>query len=111
MQITLSTNGKTNTQLVMKPSISLVLAAVLLTAVLALPAAAQLQVPFKGSCKDSRPTRPSHSVTNDAQTSVLIVLLPILLACNRRCGGVNRKLKWLVQGGNYRTMTPPCLDS
>jgi hypothetical protein len=43
--------------------------------------------------------------------SCLIVFLPILLACNRRCGGVNRNLKWLVQGGNYRTMTPPCLDS
>jgi hypothetical protein len=27
---------------------------------------------------------------------------PILLACNRRCMGVNGKLKWLVQGGNYQ---------
>ena len=44
----------------------------------------------------------SHSVKNDAQTSVLIVFLPILLACNLRCTGVNEKLKWLVQGGNDR---------
>ena len=49
MQLTLLTNGKTNTQSVMKPSISLVVAAMLLTAVLAVPAAAQKQVPFKGS--------------------------------------------------------------
>ena len=32
-----------------------------------------------------------------------IPVLPTLLACNRLCMGVNRKLKWLVQGGNYRT--------
>ncbi len=49
MQITLFTNGKTNTKSVMKASISLVVAAMLLTAVLAVPAAAQKQVPFKGS--------------------------------------------------------------
>jgi hypothetical protein len=49
MQITLLTNWKTNTQSVMKPSISLVVAAMLLTAVLAVQAAAQKQVPFKGS--------------------------------------------------------------
>ena len=49
MQITLFTNGKANTKSVMKASISLVLAAMLLTAVLAVPAAAQKQVPFKGS--------------------------------------------------------------
>jgi hypothetical protein len=48
MQINLFTNGKTNTQSVMKASISLTVAAVLLTAFLA-PAAAQKQVPFKGS--------------------------------------------------------------
>ena len=48
MQITLFTNGKTNTKSVMKASISLVVAAMLLTAVLAVPAA-QKQVPFKGS--------------------------------------------------------------
>jgi hypothetical protein len=30
------------------------------------------------------------------------IFLPILLACNRRCMGVNGKLKWLVHGGNYR---------
>jgi hypothetical protein len=49
MQITLFTNGKTNTQSVMRASISLVVAAMLLTAVLAVPGAAQNQVPFKGS--------------------------------------------------------------
>ena len=49
MQITLFTNGKTNTKSVMKASISLVVAAMLLTAVPAVPAAAQKQVPFKGS--------------------------------------------------------------
>jgi hypothetical protein len=48
MQITVFTNGKTNTKSVMKGSISLVVAAMLLTAVLAVPAAAK-QVPFKGS--------------------------------------------------------------
>ena len=36
---------------------------------------------------------------------------PILFTCNRLRTGVNGKLKWLVQGGNYREMTPPCLDS
>jgi hypothetical protein len=41
MQITLFTNGKTNTKSVMKASISLVVAAMLLTAVLAVPAATQ----------------------------------------------------------------------
>ena len=49
MQITLFADGKTNTRSVMKASISLVVAAMLLTAVLAVPAAAQKQVPFKGS--------------------------------------------------------------
>ena len=49
MQISLFTNGKTNTQSVMKASISLAVAAMLLTAALAVPAAAQKQVPFKGS--------------------------------------------------------------
>jgi hypothetical protein len=49
MQITLLTNGKTSTKSVMKASISLVVAAMLLTAVLAVPAAAQKQVPFKGT--------------------------------------------------------------
>jgi hypothetical protein len=48
MQITLFTNGKANTQLVMKASISLAVAAMLLAATLAV-AAAQKQVPFKGS--------------------------------------------------------------
>jgi hypothetical protein len=38
IQITLFTNGKTNTKSVMKASISLVVAAMLLTAVLAVPA-------------------------------------------------------------------------
>jgi len=49
MQISLFTNGKTNTKSVMKASISLALAAALLTAALAVAAAAQKQVPFKGS--------------------------------------------------------------
>jgi len=49
MQINLFTNRKTNTQSVMKASISLAVAAMLLTASLAVPAAAQKQVPFKGS--------------------------------------------------------------
>ena len=48
MQITLFTNGKANTQLVMKASISLAVAAMLLAATLAV-AAAQKQVLFKGS--------------------------------------------------------------
>lgn len=49
MHITLFTNGKTNTQSVMTASISLTVAAMLLAAALAVPAAAQKQVPFKGS--------------------------------------------------------------
>ena len=49
MQISLFTNGKTNTKSMMKASISLAVAAMLLTAALAIPAAAQKQVPFKGS--------------------------------------------------------------
>jgi len=49
MEITSFTNWKTNTESVMKASISLVVAAMLLTAVLAVPAAAQKQVPFKGT--------------------------------------------------------------
>jgi hypothetical protein len=58
MQITLFTNGKTNTQSVMKPSISLVMAAMLLTAVLAVPATAQKQVPFKGSLQGQETDTP-----------------------------------------------------
>jgi hypothetical protein len=49
MQISLFTNGKTNTKSLMKTSISLAVAAMLLTAALAVPAAALNQVPFKGS--------------------------------------------------------------
>ena len=49
MQINLFTNRKTNTQSVTKASISLAVAAVLLTAFLAFPAAAQKLVPFQGS--------------------------------------------------------------
>jgi hypothetical protein len=49
MQISLFAHGKTNTKSVMKASISLAVAAMLLTAALAIPAAAQKQVPFKGS--------------------------------------------------------------
>ena len=49
MQISLFTNRKINTKSGMKASISLAVAAMLLTAALAMPAAAQKQVPFKGS--------------------------------------------------------------
>jgi len=49
MQISLFTNGKTNTKSVMKSSISLAVAAMLLAAAFAVAAAAQKQVPFKGS--------------------------------------------------------------
>src|ERR1700751_1674780 len=50
MKTTQFTNGKkTNTQSVMKASISLAVAAILLTAAFAVPAAAQKHVPFKGS--------------------------------------------------------------
>ena len=49
MKITLFTNRRTNIKSVMKASISLAVAAMLLTAALAVPAAAQKQVPFKGS--------------------------------------------------------------
>ena len=49
MQITLFTDGKTDAQPVMKANVSLVVAAMLLTAVLAVTAAAQNQVLFKGS--------------------------------------------------------------
>jgi len=49
MQISLFTNGKSNTKSVMKASISLAVAAMLLTAALAVPVTAQKQVPFKGS--------------------------------------------------------------
>ena len=49
MQMSLFTNGKTNNKSVMKASISLAVAAMLLTAALAVAAAAQQQVPFKGS--------------------------------------------------------------
>jgi hypothetical protein len=49
MQISLFTNGNTNTRSVMKASFSLAVAAMLLTASLAVPAAALNQVPFKGS--------------------------------------------------------------
>jgi hypothetical protein len=59
MQISLFTNGKINTKSVMKAGISLALAAMLLTAALAVPAAAQKQVPFKGSLQG--PTRRNDS--------------------------------------------------
>ena len=61
MQITLFTNGKTNTQSVMKPSISLVVVAMLLTAVLAVPAAAQKRVPFKGTIQGHNVDSPGPS--------------------------------------------------
>jgi hypothetical protein len=49
MRMNLFINGKTNSRSVMKASISLTVAAMLLTAALSVPAAAQTQVPFKGS--------------------------------------------------------------
>src|SRR5258705_5693214 len=58
MQISLFTNGKTNTQSVMKSSISLAVAAMLLTAALAVPASAQKQVPFKGSLQGQETDTP-----------------------------------------------------
>jgi len=58
MQISLFTNGKTNTKSVMKASISLAVAAMLLTVALAVPAAAQKQVPFKGSLQGQETDTP-----------------------------------------------------
>src|SRR5437667_7214956 len=49
---------KTNTESVIKASISLVIAAILLTAALAVPAAAQKQVPFKGSLQGQETDTP-----------------------------------------------------
>ena len=49
---------KTNTESVIKASISLVIAAILLTATLAVPAAAQKQVPFKGSLQGQETDTP-----------------------------------------------------
>jgi len=51
-------NGKTNTESMMKASLSLVMAAMLLTAALAVPAAAQKQVPFKGSLQGQETDTP-----------------------------------------------------
>jgi hypothetical protein len=51
-------NGKTNTESMMKASLSLVIAAMLLTAALAVPAAAQKQVPFKGSLQGQETNTP-----------------------------------------------------
>ena len=58
MQISLFTNGKSNTKSVMKASLSLVVAAMLLTAALVVPAAAQKQVPFKGSLQGQETDTP-----------------------------------------------------
>jgi len=58
MQISLFTNGKTNTKSVIKASISLAVAAMLLTAGLAVPAAALNQVPFKGSIQGHETSTP-----------------------------------------------------
>jgi hypothetical protein len=49
MNICLFTNGKRNTRSVITASVSLAVAAMLLTVALTVPAAAQKQVPFKGS--------------------------------------------------------------
>ena len=58
MQISLFTNGKTNTKSVMKASISLAVVAMLLTAALAVPMAAHNQVPFKGSLQGQETDTP-----------------------------------------------------
>src|SRR5258707_1002405 len=51
-------NWETNTKLVVKASISLAVAAMLLTAALAVPAAAQKQLPFKGSLQGQETDTP-----------------------------------------------------
>ena len=58
MRMSLFINGKTNTKSVMKASISLTVAAMLLTVALAVPAAAQKQVPFKGSLQGQETDTP-----------------------------------------------------
>ena len=58
MRMSLFINGKTNTKSVMKASLSLVVAAMLLTAALVVPAAAQKQVPFKGSLQGQETDTP-----------------------------------------------------
>jgi hypothetical protein len=73
MQITLFTNGNTNTKSVMKASISLVVAAMLLTAVLAVPAAAQKQVPFKGSLQGHETDTPEGG-QNEIDESYLMLV-------------------------------------
>ena len=57
MQISLFTNGKTNTKSVMKASMFLAVVAMLLTAALAV-SAAQKQVPFKGSLQGQETDTP-----------------------------------------------------
>ncbi len=58
MRMSLFINGKTNTKSAMKASISLTVAAMLLTVALAVPAAAQKQVPFKGSLQGQETDTP-----------------------------------------------------
>ena len=75
MQISLFTNGKTNTKSVMKASISLAVAAMLLTVALAVPAAAQKQVPFKGSLQGQETDTPPGSGMVDGSTTGIATLV------------------------------------
>jgi hypothetical protein len=73
MQISLFTNGKTNTKLVMKASISLAVAAVLLTAALAVTAA-QKQIPFKGALQGQETDTPPGSGMVDGNATGIATL-------------------------------------
>jgi hypothetical protein len=75
MQISLFTNGKTNTKSVMKANISLTVAAMLLTAALAVPAAAQKHVPFKGSLQGQETDTPPGSGMVDGSTTGIATLV------------------------------------
>src|SRR5260370_30844166 len=75
MQISLFTNGKTNTKSVMKASISLAVAAMFLTVALAVPAAAQKQVPFKGSLQGQETDTPPGSGMVDGSATGIATLV------------------------------------
>lgn len=90
MKINLFTNGKTNIQSVMKAGISLAVAAMLLTAALAVPAAAQKLVPCKGSLQGHEIDtpeggRPPTTVTADGSaTGIATTSVNSLSAINLR---------------------------
>jgi hypothetical protein len=65
----------------------------------------------KNRCADCSGEFGNRDVSDIQVRSLRYSFSPNLFACNQLCVGVNRKVKWLVQGGKYRTMTPPCLDS